>query len=261
MIERKINNIHFITGKWPLIPNQPTLIFIHGSGGSNILWESQVEKLSEHVNTIALNLPGHGKSSGSGMHSVRDYAEVVSSFIHDINPPLPVLCGVSIGGAIVLDLLLEDKTRYKAGVLINTGARLKVMPLIFETIKKDYSAYISSLKMFAASEKTDPSILEPLLKDSALCNPEVTYGDFEACDAFDVMDKLEDIAVPVLVLTAKDDKLTPPKYGAFLSEKITNSFSENIMDAGHMSPVEKPEEVNYAIIKFLKAANILMTEV
>ena len=70
------------------------------------------------------------------------------------------------------------------------------------------------------------------------------------------MDKLGVIEVPVLVLTATDDKLTPIKYGSFLANNIKNAELVTIQDAGHFSPMEKPLEVNLAINDFL-TRNIL----
>ena len=66
MNEKISGNIAFVAGRWPLDPEKPTLVFIHGSGGSSVLWENQVDLLREYVNTIAIDLPGHGKSSRSG---------------------------------------------------------------------------------------------------------------------------------------------------------------------------------------------------
>jgi pimeloyl-ACP methyl ester carboxylesterase len=81
--------------------------------------------------------------------------------------------------------------------------------------------------------------------------PKVTYGDFQACNQFNVIERLDEIRVPVLVISAEDDKLTPPKYARFLEDGIPNATRKHIHDAGHIAPMEKPQEVNQAIIAFL----------
>ncbi|MBU2622642.1 MAG: alpha/beta hydrolase [Proteobacteria bacterium] len=258
MHEGNAKNIGYVAGCWPLDPDKPTLVFIHGSGGSSALWENQIDELKEDVNTIALDLPGHGRSSGSGMDSVADYCKAVADFIETVEVPDPVPCGLSIGGAIVLQLILEYTERYKAAILVNTGARLRVMPLILETIKKDYEKYLSTIPVFAASEKTDPRKLDSLMADTAKCNPETAYGDFKACDRFDVIDKLSAIITPVLILTAEDDKLTPPKFGVYMKEHIRKASMVNIRDAGHLSPLEQPEAFNRAITDFLKQEKLIL---
>ncbi len=251
MYESRIEDIAFVAGHWPLDSGVPTVVFIHGSGGASVLWHAQVEALADAMNTIALDLPGHGASGGGGMDSVGRYAEAVDAFISSLGVLRAVPCGLSLGGAIVLHLLLEKRGRYEAGILVNTGARLRVLPLIFETIEKDYRSYLEGAPRFSISEKTDPARIAPLMEATAACPPEVTLGDFRACDAFDVMGRLGEIEVPVLVFTASEDKMTPPKYGLYLADHIERSTLVNIEDAGHLSPMEQPEAVSRAIRDFV----------
>ncbi|MEW6553743.1 MAG: alpha/beta hydrolase [Actinomycetota bacterium] len=253
MYESNETGISFTAGRWPMDPDLPTIVFIHGSGGTSVLWRAQVEALTDHSNTIAVDLPGHGASGGGGMDRVEDYAASLEDFIASIAAPRVIPCGLSIGGAIVLQLLLDSPGKYEAGILVNSGARLRVMPLIFETLEKDFEGFINASYAFSASEQTDPSLVKPIVDAMAACPPAVTRGDFTACDTFDVMERLGEIAVPVLVLTGSDDKMTPVKYGAFLAEHIAGAVHVDIADAGHLSPMEKPEEVSRAILDFVRS--------
>jgi pimeloyl-ACP methyl ester carboxylesterase len=253
MISNTTDGIYYVSGHWPIDELKPTIIFIHGSGGSHVLWNNQVEALSPFANTIALDLPGHGQSKGEGKDNIPDYADVVRHFIESLGIDQPIPCGLSIGGAIALQLLIDKKQSYRGGILINTGARLKVMPMIFDTIKKDYNASIEATKLFAISEKTNPEKVEPLIEEMRKCGSETAYNDFKACDGFNVMEGLSSVDIPVLVMTAEDDKLTPPKYGLYLAEHIPQSSMAEISEAGHLSPLENGEKVNEAIIDFLKS--------
>ncbi len=253
MQNMKIDDIGFSAGTWPLDPELGTIVFLHGSGGTNILWRHQVEALSGEMNTIAVNLPGHGDSDGDGMDRIEDYAESVSSFIRTLDVSHPVICGLSIGGAIVLQLLIDEPVGYRGGIIVSSGAKLKVMPVIFEMIEKDYQSFVDSIYTLGVSQKTSPARLKPLADSMAACPPSVTRGDFNACNTFDVMGRLNEITAPVLVITASDDQLTPVKYGRFLAENIKNTTIVNIEDAGHLSPVEKPEEISGVIHDFIAA--------
>jgi len=251
MVHGQANGIAFVSSGWPLDRARPTLIFIHGAGGSHVLWQGQVDGLAERANAVAIDLPGHGESTGEGMPRIEDYARAVADFTRAVEAPRPVPCGLSMGGAITQQLMLDHPDACCAGVLIGTGARLRVMPIILKTIEENFSAYIDSFLTFAASEKTDPARLRPIAEATARCSPQVALGDFKACDAFDVMERLPSIEVPVLVITSEEDKLTPPKYGVFLEEKIKRASRVHIQDAGHLAPAEKPDEVNTAIAAFL----------
>jgi pimeloyl-ACP methyl ester carboxylesterase len=256
MTEHTIGGIHFITGNWPLDAGRNTVIFIHGSGNSRLLWKGQVEGLAEEINTVALDLPGHGKSAGLGMNTITGYASAVEKLIDEADIPGPVPCGLSMGGAVVLRMLLDSPSRYRAGILVNTGARLRVLPAIFDAVRNNYEGYTASLASVAASPKTDTALLKDIIDDAKTCSPEVVLGDFTACDNFDVMDRLHEIKVPVLVLTAEDDRLSPVKYGRYLAEHIENAVYVEIPAAGHMSPVEKTEEVNRELKRFLNESGL-----
>lgn len=246
-----IDDISFDAGKWPLQADRPTIFFIHGSGNNRLFWKNQLEGLNDCVNTIAVDLPGHGESPGTGMDSVDDYARVVENLIASLQAPMPIPCGLSLGGAVALQMLLDGKGRYHAGILINTGSRLRVMPQIFDQIKTDYQAYAESSPQMAASPKTDRSLLRGYIEESKKCPPDVVYKDFAACNAFDVMARLQEISETVLILSAEDDLLTPPKYAQFLHQGIPNSSIVSISQAGHLSPIERPNDVNRAIREFL----------
>ena len=149
---RKTTGIAYNVGNWPLDPAKSTIIFIHGSRGSKTLWDGQVISLAGRANTVALDLPGHGESEGTGKTSVKAYARLVETFIREINAPNPILCGLSLGGAIVQQLLLDSGDRFIGGILVGTGARLRVLPSIFEAIENDYDGFSKTIQALAASK-------------------------------------------------------------------------------------------------------------
>ena len=251
MEARKLNGIGYMAAKWPLDPAQATIVFIHGAGGTRTFWQAQVEGLAGRANTIAIDLPGHGISDGGGKETVEDYAGAVIDFIQKNDVPNPIPCGLSMGGAITLQLLLDCPDLLKAGILVTTGARLKVAAEIFEALEKDYNCYLEMIGELIASKATTSEQLKRYLEETASCKPEVTRGDFCASNRFDVMQRLAAITLPVLVVSAEDDQLTPTKYGEFLENTIPNASRIHIMEAGHLLPLEKPEKFNRAIIKFL----------
>ncbi len=256
MLERKTGGIGYLTGEWPLDPEKSTLVFIHGAGGHGYFWQAQMEALSDRANMVALDLPGHGRSDGSGKESITEYAQAVSEFLGDIEAPNPVPCGFSLGGAIAQQLLMDFPQLYSAGILIGTGVQMKVGPIIFETIENDFSEFVDMLCKLAASKITNPEKIRFFKEELSKSNPHVVGGDFRACDHFDAGEKLASIEVPVLIITSEDDILTPAKFGDVLEDKIQNTQRVHIMDAGHLMAIEKPEEINLAIIKFMDKCDL-----
>lgn len=253
-MERRIDgDIAFVCGRWPLDPSRATLVFVHGAGETSLLWHAQVEGLGDRVNTVALDLPGHGRSGGRPRTDVEGYAAVVADFVEAIAAPRPVPCGLSMGGAITQQLLLDQPARFAAGVIVSSGARLRVLPALFDMIATKFPAYVEMIDRLGFSEKTAAAVKQSFLEDSLKADPAVVRGDFKACDRFDVMPRLGSIRAPVLIVSAEDDQLTPPKYGQFLERGIPGAVRHHIPGAGHFVPIEKPLEVNAAISAFLDA--------
>ena len=167
-----------------------------------------------------------------------DYARVVLEFIRAVDAPRPVPCGLSMGGAITQQLLLDAPDRFAAGVIVSSGARLRVLPSMFALMRSDFPGYVALIDRLGFSEKTPAGVKQPFLEDSLRASPEVAAGDFGACDRFDVMARLGAIRVPVLVISAEDDRLTPPKYAEFLEAHIPGASRTHIRDAGHFVPIE-----------------------
>ncbi len=251
MLEQKTGGIGFLTGAWPLDPEKETLVFIHGAGGHGYFWQAQVEALSNRVNIVALDLPGHGRSDGSGKDTIAEYAQAVNEFLIAIEAPKPIPCGFSLGGAIAQQLLMDYPQRYSGGILIGTGTQMKVGPIIFETIEKDFDEFVNMLCKLAASRKTNPDKIVSFKEPLSQSNPQTVSGDFRACDRFDAGTGLGSIEMPVLIFTAEEDILTPAKYGDALEENIQNTHRVHVMDAGHLMVLEKPEEINRAISGFV----------
>ncbi len=254
MIERRQDGIAFLAGGWPLDPDRPTLVFIHGSGQEGSFWQAQVDGLARVANTMAVDLPGHGNSDGDGFRLVHEFSRSVMGFIDSVDAPAPIPCGLSLGGAITLHLLIHHGDRLRAGILANTGARLKVLPSIIETIQANYDIHLTGLIQFAVAQanQADEYICGRVLATST-AGPTVTANDFRACDAFDVMDQVSAVNLPVLVLSAVHDVLTPVKYADWMAANINGAKHVTIHDAGHMSPIEQPEAFNQAISHFVES--------
>ncbi len=145
MKERSAGGIGYLVSDWPLDFQKPTIIFIHGAGGSSRVWHNQIVGLSASLNAVAVDLPGRARSTGSGKQTIAEYADTVVKFITDLKIPDPILAGLSMGGAIVLQVLLDQPNLLKAGILFGTGARMAVSPAFFDKIEKDYDGFVDWL--------------------------------------------------------------------------------------------------------------------
>lgn len=230
------------------IDSSRVLIFIHGSGSTSNVWKYQFD-LEVNCDLIALDLPSHGKSSKFSKLSLDLYVDVLGALITQLNYKEVILCGHSLGGAIIQSFYFKNPDLVDKLILVGSGARLRVSPVILESLITDYEDFLNSLPFGAFSRKTPKETVNAYIKETSKVGSEVTYQDFWICDKFDVMDKTSNIKVPILIIVGKDDKLTPVKYANYYKEKVSNSEIFIIEKAGHMVMIEQPERFNEIIKK------------
>ena len=225
----------------------PILFFIHGAGGSHKVWEYQTKSFT---NAIAIDLPGHGV--GIGRRTIDEYVGEVKKFCDEKGLKNIVMVGHSMGGAIAQKFAIDHPEYLKAIVLVCTGAKLRVNPLIFNAIRTDYVKAIELITMFAFSDKATNEIKKKAAEEMMNINPEVTYSDFEVCSKCNIMNRLKEIKQPTLIICGLEDRLTPVKYSEYLKNNISDSQLEIIANAGHMVMLEKPKEFNAKLEKFIE---------
>ena len=232
------------------------VLFIHGAGGSTKAWSYQMEYLKTYVEVILIDLPGHGTAADSdGCSAIDDYRDSVYRALKSSGIDKCYMAGHSMGGAIAMSCAVSFPDIVKGAVLVGTGAKLRVFPEILEGIMKDKEKMLRSIVEFAISKNASDLLRTGCFDEMMKCRAETIYRDFYACDHFNVVNTLNTINTTALIVCGTDDALTPPKYSRYLHENIRGSELVLIKDAGHMVMLEKPEEVNKAILKFVTGAS------
>jgi pimeloyl-ACP methyl ester carboxylesterase len=225
----------------------PRLVFVHGAGATRDTWDLQ--RLAFPA-SAAVDLPGH-RGEGPGRRRIEDYAAWLRDTVDEGGWRPAVLAGHSMGGAIALAYALAFPEDLAGIVLIATGVRLRVAPAILNGLQTDYPGTVDLMIRQFLAPGADPRLAARLKAAMLVVPAGVTVGDFQACDAFDVMDRLGEIQVPALVIGGSEDQMTPPKYADHLEAHLPRPRRVRIEGAGHMVHAERPREVNEAIRGFL----------
>jgi pimeloyl-ACP methyl ester carboxylesterase len=158
-----------------------------------------------------------------------------------------------MGGAIALWSALSYPDDLAGLVLIATGARLRVAPALLEELASDYPVAVDTIIARSLAPGADPRLTRRLREAMVAVPADVAAADFQACNVFDAMGRLDEIRAPALVIVGSEDRMTPPRYAEFLQAHLPASRLVRVEGAGHMVHVERPREVNEAIRRFLDA--------
>ena len=224
------------------------LIFIHGSGGCKESWQYQTRYFE---GSEAIDLPGH--PDGEPCSTIDNYADWLHEYVTAKGYTDLVITGHSLGGGIALQYGLKYPEEIKGLICMGSGGRLRVHPTFLEGLENAIAADDESQRPIEGAL----DLIDPELRDIIACRLEenglpVMLNDLRACDQFDIMDRLGEIDIPLLAVSATEDIMTPPKYSQYLAANMRNARSVIIQGGTHFVFAEKPEEVNRPIEDFLK---------
>jgi pimeloyl-ACP methyl ester carboxylesterase len=202
---------------------------------------------------LALDLSGHGKSSGRGFQSVFAYTQAIVAWLENIRLRQAVFVGHSMGGAICLSLALSYPEYVMGLGLVGTAARLSVNPQILENSASPttFSNAIEMVVGYSFSREAPADLVETAARRMAETRPSVLHGDLLACNAFDVTQQLTEIRQPSVVICGEEDRMTPLRQSQFLVTNLPDARLESIPNGGHMVMLEQPQLVADLLGRFI----------
>lgn len=218
------------------------LVLVHGSGHTQ---ESFAAQSARFAAADAVSLPGHPE--GVALRSVGDCAVWLAKYLRWKGADKAIVGGNSLGGAVALEFALRYPERVAGLVLLGTGARLKVSPQIFDMLDSQWPDCIETLAQFSLGPSASAELRMRVKEWHLAVGRESTRQDYANCNDFDVMERIGSIRTRALIVVGSDDKMTPPKYAAYLHERLQGSELAVVEGAGHLAHAEKPDEVNALI--------------
>jgi pimeloyl-ACP methyl ester carboxylesterase len=228
----------------------PVTLMIHGAGGTYLDWPAELRRLPE-ANAIVPDLPGHGRSRGPGRQSVGAYGADMVTLLDALKIRRAVIAGHSMGGAIAMTMALNYPDRVAGLILVGTGAKLAVHPDILHNILKETDKAIALISEWEWTAGTDEQLRRLSRKRLAETLPEVLYGDYVACNTFDIRQQLGRIQAPSLIVGGTADRMTAFKYSTFLHEQLAGSQLATVEGGGHKMMLERPQTVAAAVQQWL----------
>lgn len=267
--------------------NRLPVLFVHGYPLDRRMWRHQHE-LAPDYEILTFDLPGFGRSSigpfttpgadkpvphpasSSQGHpapaSLSLYAGSVLKELETHGIERAVLVGMSMGGYILFECWRRFPKRIAALVLTDTRAeadppegRTKRYAAIEGLQRGESATYVSTLfdGLVAPARRGDGALRTDVMAMMRDAGPEGLIHALAAmAERPDSRPLLPTIQVPSLVLVGAEDAITPPPLARAMADAIPGSELHVIPGAGHLAPLERPNEFNEHLRRFLRKLSV-----
>ena len=242
------------------------VLFVHGFPFDRTMWRHQLATLSR-VRRIAPDFRGVGGSgapTGADGYSLSRYADDLVAVLDVLGVREAVLCGLSMGGYVIFELLRRHPTRVKALILADT----KPQPDSAEAKRgrEELTRVAEREGQGGVIERLLPRLLAPATQAT---QPEVAAQVHEMArrwslpglvgalrvlrDRPDSTETLRGVRVPTLVLVGSEDEIAPPDTARAMAQLVPDAQCHVVPAAGHIAPLEQPLATSRLLADFLGA--------
>ncbi|MDA8197186.1 MAG: alpha/beta fold hydrolase [Actinomycetota bacterium] len=224
------------------------ILFIHGFTGSpQTLYPQYIRAAKEGYSFEVPQLPGHGTTiEDMVVTRFSDYVERVIQVADELiaKHGSIFVVGISMGGALSIDLALKRPSQVRAMVLINPLIAPPA-PSFLEMIDQGIEA---GIEIFPAvgSDIKDPEVTEASYGGSPL---RTAKSMFEA--VIELAPQVEKLEMPILLYNSIDDHVVSPDSGELLVEKCKNLEQVVLKNSFHVATLDFDKEIiNDGMISF-----------
>ena len=228
---------------------RPVVVLIPGLGNNERLWAAQQAVLADACVSM---VPHYG--GGKSIH------EMASKVLAQ-TPTGPLsLVGFSLGAYIAFEIIRQQPERIRHLALISASPfaddedAKQQRRRLMEKAAADYGPLLADMGKFivfpdgpnaAATRRTLIRMGEELGAEE-FCRQQQA-----AIDRRDCCDLLAGIRCPTRVLCGREDPITPVAGNRYVAEHIPGATLTIVKGAGHLLPLERPDEVNQFLLNWL----------
>jgi 3-oxoadipate enol-lactonase len=222
------------------------LLLIHAFPLDAGMWQGQLEAFAGRLPVVAPHLPGFGGTSPAGdVMTMRGAADRCVEALDGAGVDRAVVCGLSMGGYVALELWRSSRGRIVGLILANTRAGADTPE--GAAGRRDLAARLRAEGSAFMVENPPPLLSDGAtdeLRDRVRSLIAAQPADSIAAAALGMAERpdstpdLATIDVPTLVITSSKDTLIPPEITSPMAEQIPDAALNVIQEAGHLSNME-----------------------
>jgi len=249
------------------IGDGPLAVFVHGFPLDHSLWLDQLKGLAHVRRCVAIDLRGFGKSDPTVDRSLtmEMLADDVAGLIDALGAEQADIVALSMGGYLALALYELRPRLVRSLTLIDTKAaadtpstRTARDAMADRLLDKGRDALatelIGGLLGRTPSQRAQArlrSMIEGTRYETFVASLE---GMKERQDRTSLLGRIE---VPTLVMGGEDDAIIPAAETRAMAELIQGARTVIIPGAGHLPPLETPDQVNQGLIELFEGRKVV----
>ena len=236
--------------------SKDTIVFLHGSGLSHIVWSLTEQFFSnKNYNVLSIDLPGHGNSEGPCLHTIEEIADWLEKVFVKLKLEKVILVGHSQGCLEMLEYSNKYKSRLKKLVFMGGSYKMPVNKDLIDLAKNGDSDAVKLMmkwcyegsKKFIGGNPIKRIIQSP--RDIS----EILGVDLVACNNYvNGSNAVKTIDCPTMFVFGALDKMVNIEIGKKFANMVDNSTTHIIDGCGHMIMIEKAFEMREKVLEFLQ---------
>jgi pimeloyl-ACP methyl ester carboxylesterase len=249
-----------------------TILFVHGLSGSWQNWLEQLPAFADAYRVVALDLPGFGDSPMAPWDiSIEAYGGMLHDFCEAIGIETCAVVGNSMGGFVAAEAVAREQRRFDRLVLVSAAGVSSAQ------MRKEPTEALARVMAAAAPmglRWQERALLRPRLRRLAFqqiahwplrLRRELLWEQFvhgaakpgflpalTGLAGYDLLDRLEDVELPTLIVWGRDDRIVPSEDAASYARRLRNSRTVILADTGHVPMLERPVRFNRLLEAFLR---------
>ena len=240
-----------------------SVVFVHGAGMDHTVWAAPARYFARKgFRVLAVDLPGHGRSSGAPLASIEDMAAWLTEVLDAFEVDVAAVAGHSMGSLIAWEFANRHAARCGALALFGTSLPMPVAERLLAAAADNHHAAIDMVNQWSHSPSAriganaNPGLWmlgggERLLERAAAG---VFHADLAACDNHKpTPPAAAKVDCPVLVAVGEADRMTPARAGLALAASLPNAQVLRLPGCGHALLSERPNEVLDALARVFAA--------
>jgi len=242
-------------------PGLPAIVLSNSLATDEALWADVIERLRPGHRVVGYDTRGHGASTTpSASTSLAALADDLFAVMDAVGLARAHVAGISLGGMTGLQAALQAPARLQSLIACNCRASIDAAGIAgweqrLEVLAKegvDALATITLERWFTPAYRAEhPEAMRQVRAMIARTAPAGYEACVRAIQAIDLLDRLPQIRVPVLLVAGAQDAAAAPAVMQAMAQAIGGARCEVLDPCGHLSSIQRPAELAALITTFI----------